>query len=88
MTECSEDSRKLMEGLGLKYEPVAISLVKKGQSLPEGYSQPDKPLRHCQAIMRARKGEMLVTPADKQACPGGASSLVLTPTPAQVAARL
>jgi uncharacterized protein (DUF169 family) len=35
--------------------------------------------------MRARKGEMLVVQADKQACPVGASSLGLVPTPEKVA---
>jgi uncharacterized protein (DUF169 family) len=85
MTVCAEESRKLVEALGLKHEPVAISLIKNGQALPEGYSQPDKPIRHCQAIMRARKGEMLVTSADKQACPAGASALGIVPTPEKVA---
>lgn len=85
MTECADQSRKLVEALGLKYEPVAVTLVKKGQALPEGYSQPDKPIRHCQSIMRARGGEMLVVQADKQACPVGASSLGIVPTPEKVA---
>lgn len=70
--------------MGLKYEPVAISLIKKGGALPEGYGRPDKPIRHCQAIMRARKGESLVVQADKQACPVGASSLGLVKAPEKV----
>ena len=85
MSICGDESRILMEALGLKYEPVAISLIKKGGALPEGYSRPEKPLRHCQAIMRARKGESLVVKADRQACPVGASSLGLTPVPEKVA---
>lgn len=68
-----------MEALGLKFEPVAITLVKAGQSAPAEYRQPDKPIRHCQAIMRARRGEVLTIPADKQACPVGASSLGMVP---------
>lgn len=84
MTTCSEESRILTETLGLKNEPVAVTLIKKGQALPEGYSAPDKPIRHCQAIMRARKGELLVVQADKQACPVGASSLGLVPAPEKV----
>ena len=84
MTDCADESRKLVEALGLKYEPVAITLIKKGQPLPEGYIVPEKPLRHCQAIMRARRGEMLVTQSDKQACPVGASSLGLVPIPEKV----
>jgi uncharacterized protein (DUF169 family) len=75
----------LVEILGLKREPVAITLIKKGMSVPEGYMQPDKPVRHCQAIMRASRGEMLIVPADKQACPVGASALGLVPVPEKVA---
>jgi len=74
----------LVEALGLKHEPVAISLIKKGGALPEGYSRPDKPLRHCQAIMRARHGESLVVQADRQACPVGASSLGIVKVPEKV----
>ena len=84
MEDYAEDSKKIVDALGLNYEPVAVTLVKKGQMMPEGYAQPDKPIRHCQAIMRARHGESLVVPADKQACPVGASSLGLVPIPEKV----
>ncbi|MDD1767794.1 MAG: DUF169 domain-containing protein [Methanomassiliicoccales archaeon] len=79
-----EMSKILVEVLGLKYDPVAITLIKKGQQAPEGYGQPDKPIRHCQAIMRARHGESLLVPLDKQACPVGASSLGIVPIPEKV----
>ena len=81
---CREESRILIDALGLKHEPVAISLIKKGEALPEGYTRPERALRHCQAIMRARSGESLLVEADKQACPVGASSLGLVPTPEKV----
>ena len=55
MTEYSEESRKLVEGLGLRYEPVAITLTRKGGPLPDECDRPDNPLRHCQAIIRVRK---------------------------------
>jgi uncharacterized protein (DUF169 family) len=84
MADYAEMSRTLVEILGLKYEPVAVTLIKKGQQAPEGYAQPDKPIRHCQAIMRARHGESLLVPPDKQACPVGASSLGLVPLPEKV----
>jgi uncharacterized protein (DUF169 family) len=84
MTVCSDESKVLVEALGLKYEPVAITLIKKGMTEPEGYVLPDKPIRHCQAIMRARKGESLIVRADKQACPVGSSSLGITPVPEKV----
>ncbi|MCU0861532.1 MAG: DUF169 domain-containing protein [Methanomassiliicoccales archaeon] len=78
-------SKRLMEILGLKYEPVAITLW-KDESLPQGYCVPEKPLRHCQALMRARKGEKLTVPADKQACPVGGSALGIVPLPEKVKA--
>jgi uncharacterized protein (DUF169 family) len=84
VTVCAEDSKKLVEILGLKKEPVAITLIKKGMTAPEGYAEPETPIRHCQAIMRARKGEMLLVHSDKQACPVGASSLGLSAAPEKV----
>lgn len=85
MTKCAEISKTLVTALGLKSEPVAITLIKKGGAFPEGYVQPEKPIRHCQAIMEARHGKSLVVPPDKQACPVGASSLGLVPLPEKVA---
>lgn len=82
----AEMSKKLVEILGLRTEPAAVTLIKKGQPLPEGYHEPETPIRHCQSIMRARKGEMLVVPAAKQACPVGASALGLVPLPEKVRA--
>jgi uncharacterized protein (DUF169 family) len=82
----AEMSKVFMESLGLQTEPVAITLIKKGMPLPEGYKVPEKPIRHCQAIMRARKGEMLTVPADKQACPVGGSALGIVPLPEKVKA--
>lgn len=75
MTNYAELSKKLVDALGLKTEPVAVSLIKKGQSIPEGYVVVDKAMRHCQSIMKARKGEILCVPADKNACPVGSSVL-------------
>jgi uncharacterized protein (DUF169 family) len=85
MVDYEDCSRKMVEILGLKYEPVAVTLIKKDQPLPEGYPVPERNLRHCQSIMRARKGECLLLPADKHACPVGASALGLMPIPEKVA---
>ncbi len=84
MSNYAECSKRIVEILGLKHEPVAISLIKKGQPIPQGYPEPEKPIRHCQSIMRARKGECLVVPASKHACPVGASALGLMPVPEKV----
>ncbi len=85
MIDYAECSRKIVEILGLKYEPVAVKLIKKGEPLPTGYPEPVKSIRHCQSIMRARKGECLLLPASKHACPVGASALGLMPIPEKVA---
>jgi uncharacterized protein (DUF169 family) len=84
MSKYAEMSKKIVDTLGLRKEPVAITLIKKGQSIPEGYSEPATPIRHCQSIMRARHGEMLVVPGSKQACPVGGSALGLVPLPEKV----
>jgi uncharacterized protein (DUF169 family) len=84
MTEYAELSNKMVNILGLRTEPVAVTLIKKGQELPEGYVVVETPLRHCQTIMRARKGEKLAVVAGKQACPVGASALGMVPLPEKV----
>ncbi|WMW24598.1 DUF169 domain-containing protein [Methanolobus sediminis] len=80
----AEISDKLVKLLGLRYEPVAVKVIRKGEKIPEGFSEPEKNIRHCQSIMRARKGESFVIPADKHACMVGASSLGLVPLPPKV----
>jgi uncharacterized protein (DUF169 family) len=84
MSKYAEMSKKIVDTLGLKKEPVAITLIKKGQPYPEGYSEPATPVRHCQSIMKARHGEMIVVPGNKQACPVGGSALGLVPLPEKV----
>jgi uncharacterized protein (DUF169 family) len=80
----AEMSKKIVDILGLQYEPVAVTVIKKGERLPEGYAEPEKPVRHCQSIMRARKGEMLIITEEKEACPVGASALGIVPLPEKV----
>ncbi|NLI73869.1 MAG: DUF169 domain-containing protein [Euryarchaeota archaeon] len=85
MTDYAKCSQKIVEILGLKYEPVAITLIHKDQPIPEGYTEPEKNVRHCQSIMRARRGEALSVPANKHACAVGASALGLMPLPDKIA---
>jgi uncharacterized protein (DUF169 family) len=79
-----EIAEKLVGLLDLKYEPVAVKIIKKGESIPEGFAEPEGNIRHCQSIMRARKGESFLIPVDKHACVVGASSLGLMATPEKV----
>lgn len=64
---------------------MAITLIKKGSAMPADYPVTETPVRHCGTIMRARKGEKLLVPADKEACPVGASALGMVPVPEKVA---
>jgi uncharacterized protein (DUF169 family) len=84
LTDYAKCSQVLKEVLELKSEPVAVTLVKKGQSLPEGYQVPEKNIRHCQSIMRARRGEKLLLTGEKHACHVGASALGIVPIPEKV----
>ncbi|WP_406659910.1 DUF169 domain-containing protein [Methanolobus sp. ZRKC3] len=82
----SEIAEKIMELLDLKYEPVAVKIIKEEENIPDGFEEPENNIRHCQSIMRARKGESFLIPKDKHACVVGASSLGLIPTPEKVTA--
>jgi uncharacterized protein (DUF169 family) len=86
MPNYAELSKKLVDSLGLKYEPVAVTLIKTGQAIPEGYQTVEGPTRHCQSIMKARKGAVLCLPAEKNACPVGSSALGEIPIPEKVKA--
>ena len=70
--------------LGLRWEPVAITLVPAGAPLPD-VPIPDERLRYCQSLMAARRGVSLMMPANRHACPDGTSILGLTEMPAKLA---
>ncbi|MGB3907629.1 MAG: DUF169 domain-containing protein [Methanomethylovorans sp.] len=80
----AELSQKLVELLDLRYEPIGVKIIRKGENLPEGFTEPANNIRHCQSIMRARNGGSFLIPAEKHACVVGASSLGLVPTPPKV----
>jgi len=82
LSVASDEMKRILE---LRYEPVAITLIKEGEALPSDYTVPETSIRHCGAIMKARTGEKLLIPTFKQACPVGASALGMVPTPPKVA---
>lgn len=84
MIDYSTLSDKIVEILGLKNPPVAVTLIKDGMEIPPEYKLPEKSLSHCQTIMAARKGKFLYVPAEKHGCLVGASSLGLVKTPDKV----
>ncbi len=75
----AEHSKTLIDALGLENEPVGIGLVKAGAKPPSWCQEVEGPVRHCQSIMRARKGEAMVVPAEKQMCAIGAAALGMAP---------
>ena len=74
----------LKEVLGLRWEPVAITLIDAGSPLPN-VPIPEERLRYCQSLMAARRGKSIMMPANRHACPDGTSILGLTAMPAKLA---
>ena len=69
----------------LRGEPVAVKLVAEGEDYPEGYTEPESQLSHCQAIFRAREGECFKLPVKSENCMVGCSALNMAATPEKVA---
>ena len=57
-----EWARVLREVLGLRWHPVAVSLIREGEPLPD-VPLPEERLRYCQALMAARRGKRGGSPA-------------------------
>ena len=49
-------AEKLKTVLRLRYEPVAVKLVREGESLPDCCKRPEKQMSHCQAVFAAKAG--------------------------------
>lgn len=58
---------------------MAVKLLKPGEKVPDNVYEPSVPLRHCQAITVARRGNSLYMPPSKHACPDGAAIMGLIP---------
>ena len=79
-----ELAEKLKKVINLRSEPVAVKLIKNGESYPDGYDVPEKQLSHCQSIMGARKGGKYRLPLSAQGCMVGAATLGMTDKPEKV----
>jgi len=77
-------TKTLKEVLGLRWEPVAISLIKAGQPIPDVPLPPER-IRYCQSLLAARRGQSYMLPAHRHACPDGSSTLGLTTLPKKLA---
>ncbi len=80
LTRNGEYAKVMKEVMKLRYEPVAIRLIREGEEYPAGCELPEKQLSHCQAIFRAKDGACLKMPLDMQGCMVGASALNMIDT--------
>ena len=53
--EYAEYQKTIMKALGLRWQPVAVSLIKADEPLPKA-PIPNENMRFCQAMMAARRG--------------------------------
>jgi len=81
----AEYAEKMKSILKLRYEPVAVKLIKEGEKYPNGATIPAAQLSHCQAVFRAKKGECISIPFEMTNCHVGAAVLGMTETPEKVA---
>lgn len=80
----AEYASKIKSIMQLNYEPVAVKLIAVGEDFI-GYVKPEHQMSHCQAIMRARKGESFTLIPEDLSCHVGSSALNMVETPAGVA---
>lgn len=80
----AEWQRIAMEKLGLRWQPIAVSLIDKDELLPD-VPMPAENLRFCQAMMAARRGASILMPPFKHSCPDGTSIFGMTGVPKKLA---
>jgi uncharacterized protein (DUF169 family) len=69
-------SQDLVAGLGLKYEPVGVTLYRETDPLPPDLSfAPEKLKSYCQALVLAGEGRRLLLNKDQMGCKLGTSVL-------------
>lgn len=76
--------RTIMEKLGLRWQPVAVSLIDKDELLPD-VPMPPENQRFCQAMMAARRGASILMPPHRHSCPDGTSIFGMTGVPEKLA---
>lgn len=72
-----ELSRIFKDTLSLRWDPVAVRMMRAGEPRPPETIEPPVPLRHCQSIITARRGNCLYMPPRSHACPDGTGILGL-----------
>ena len=79
----AEYNNSFKEILGLRYDPVAVRLIRENEEFPD-YEVPEKQMSHCQAVMSAKNGSAFNLPTNMQECKVGASALGMVETPEKV----
>lgn len=74
-------SKKLKDNLGLDRSPVALKFVLNKEDLPEDIKKIDNPVRHCEMVTRASRGEMFYATSQDQSCKGGAAAIGMGKAP-------
>lgn len=74
----------IMQSLGLRWQPVAVSLIRADEPLPD-VPMPPENLRFCQAMMAARRGASILMPPFRHSCPDGTSIFGMTGVPEKLA---
>lgn len=82
--EYAELERIITEKLGLRWKPVAVSLIGKDELLPD-VPMPPENQRFCQAMMAARRGASILMPPFRHSCPDGTSIFGMTGVPEKLA---
>lgn len=72
-----EMTKILKDTLSLRWDPVAVRLMRPGEERPPQTIEPPLPLRHCQSLIVARRGNCLYMPPRSHACPDGSGILGL-----------
>ena len=80
----AEWQRVIMEKLGLRWQPVAVSLIDKDEPLPDVPLPPENQ-RFCQAMMAARRGASILMPPHRHSCPDGTSIFGMSGVPEKLA---
>ncbi|MEM2126328.1 MAG: DUF169 domain-containing protein [Candidatus Methanosuratincola sp.] len=72
---------KLTEVLGLKFPPVAVTLIRRSSDLPPGVMELEKPMFYCAMVKRAMLGNVFFARDSAHACRRGAAALGLAKIP-------
>ena len=82
--ELAQWAQTLKDVLRLRWEPVGITLLPAGASVPD-VPVPHESMRYCQQLMHARRGVATMLPVNRHSCPDGTSILGLSEVPEKLA---